>query len=72
MKKSILLKSALAISGAGLLFSGYLSYIELGGKGASCSAVQNIIRLPTCIYGFVMYALIFALLAAVILKRGDD
>jgi hypothetical protein len=50
------------ISLVGLLFSGYLSITELGTLSAgTCSAVgcQAILGLPTCLYGFMMYLIIF-------------
>jgi hypothetical protein len=54
------------ISIAGLLFSGYLSYYELF-VPAGCSAAiincgskpVNIANLPACVYGFLMYLVIF-------------
>lgn len=58
------------ISIAGLLFSGYLSYNELfvpGGCGQtviSCgSKPVDIAGLPACVYGFIMYLVIFMLTA---------
>lgn len=62
MKKETILKIASIIAVAGLLFSGYLSYIELSGQGSSCTLAKSILGLPTCVYGFVMYAIILALL----------
>jgi uncharacterized membrane protein len=62
MDKSTSLKVILVISVAGLLFSGYLSYGELVQKecplGGGCSSLLGV---PTCLYGFVMYLLIFVL-----------
>jgi uncharacterized membrane protein len=55
------LKAILGLSIIGMLFSGYLSYSELfTGTCAigGCSVVANI---PACVYGFVMYLLVFAL-----------
>ncbi len=63
MKKEIALKIIFIISIAGLLFSGYLSYSELFTSTAAfcptgtCS--QAIASIPVCVYGFIMYLIIF-------------
>ena len=52
------------ISLAGILFSGYLTFTELPKIGAAtCSlgGCQMILGLPTCMYGLVMYLLVFAI-----------
>ena len=45
-----------------MAFSGYLSYTELFQKvcalGGGCT---SIIGLPSCVYGFVMYAIVFVI-----------
>jgi uncharacterized membrane protein len=60
MKKEIALKVIFWISLAGILFSGYLSYSELFlgvcVLGEGCSFVLG---LPSCVYGFAMYLIIF-------------
>jgi len=60
MEKDLALKVVLAISVGGMLFSGYLSFGELVMNvcpvGGGCS---NLLGVPTCVYGFVMYTLIF-------------
>jgi uncharacterized membrane protein len=60
MKKQVSLIIILIISIAGILFSGYLSYTELVRKtcalGGGCSSLGGI---PVCIYGFIMYLLVF-------------
>jgi uncharacterized membrane protein len=62
MKKETALKAILVISIAGILFSGYLSYMEIfAGKcalGGTCSSVASI---PACVYGFVMYLVVFVI-----------
>lgn len=62
------LKIIFGISIAGLLFSGYLSYYELfvpagcGEAIVSCGTKDvSILSLPACVYGFIMYLIIFSL-----------
>jgi uncharacterized membrane protein len=64
MKKESALKTILAISIAGMLFSGYLSYTELfaGFCGASklgMGSCSNVFQIPACVYGFFMYLIVF-------------
>jgi len=63
MKKQTSLKAILIISIAGLLFSGYLSYLEMFTSStafcASGACSQEIASIPVCIYGFIMYFLVF-------------
>ncbi len=66
------LKAIAVLSAVGLLFSGYLTFQECGGAGASaCGAGGSslIFGLPACIYGFVMYLLVFAISLAALNKR---
>ena len=60
MNQKLSLKIICGLSIAGMLFSGYLSYTELTAKvcalDGGCSMLGGI---PTCVYGFVMYAAIF-------------
>ncbi|VVB78259.1 Uncharacterised protein [uncultured archaeon] len=61
MKKKVSLIIILIISIAGILFSGYLSYGELFKKSCplgACTA-PPIFGVPVCVYGFVMYLLVF-------------
>ena len=57
MKKQTTLKILFGISLAGVLFSGYLSYVEIIQQvcalGDVCST--KVFTLPSCVYGFVMY-----------------
>ena len=53
--KTLALKIILGISITGLLFSGYLSYTELVQKICPLGGCSNMLGLPVCIYGFVMY-----------------
>ncbi len=58
------LKIILIISVAGILFSGYLTYKELKCK-TSC---QKIFKLPVCVYGLVMYLIVFLISVLGLLK----
>ena len=62
MKKNLVIEITLLVAIAGLLFSGYLSYVEMSGQGSSCTLTKSILGLPTCVFGFIMYAVIFVLL----------
>lgn len=68
MREKTALKIVLIISIAGLLFSGYLSYMEIFRGGCSdaivkCSVgdkpVVDLGTLPACVYGLIMYFVIF-------------
>jgi len=61
MKKQVALITILIISVIGILFSGYLSYGELFKKSCplgSCTS-PPLLGLPVCVYGFVMYLIVF-------------
>jgi len=64
MKQRTALQIILVISLLGIFFSGYLSYLELFGGCVgtviSCSAKENnLFGLPVCVYGFIMYLVVF-------------
>ncbi len=59
MEKQTALKTILVISIAGLLFSGYLSFGELFQKTCSTGGCSELGGVPTCVYGFVMYLIVF-------------
>ncbi len=65
MTKKIALRIILIISVAGLLFSGYLSYGELVQKAcpvglpAQAGGCSNVLGAPACVYGFIMYLIVF-------------
>jgi hypothetical protein len=66
MKKQIALKTILIISILGMLFSGYLSYGELIAKSCYATALgmgacTTVFQLPACVYGFVMYLVVFVI-----------
>jgi uncharacterized membrane protein len=70
MKKQLSLKIVFGISIAGILFSGYLSYGELFARvcplGGGCSYVLGA---PACVYGFVMYMVVFGVSLAGLCAR---
>jgi hypothetical protein len=58
------LKTIFILSVTGLLFSGYLSYMELFAGGCKnafiqCGSTFSLFQLPACVYGFFMYLIIF-------------
>ena len=68
MTQKTALKTILTISIAGLLFSGYLSYMELFQQGCDDSIIKcsvgdepvvDLGTLPACVYGLFMYLVIF-------------
>jgi len=59
LNKTNALKAILGISIAGLLFSGYLSYSELFSKTCPFGGCSNLLGIPVCIYGFMMYLIVF-------------
>lgn len=64
MKKQLALRIILLISIAGMLFSGYLSYAELFAGYCLASKLgmgncTNVFQIPACVYGFVMYLIVF-------------
>ena len=59
MKKETALKIILYISIAGILFSGYLSYFEIFKKSCPIGGCSNLFTIPVCVYGLIMYFLIF-------------
>jgi uncharacterized membrane protein len=59
MKKQTALRSVFILSIAGLLFSGYLSYTELLKKYCALGTCTSVSGVPACVYGFVMYLIIF-------------
>lgn len=71
MNKQTALKALFAVSLAGLLFSGYLSYTEIFQQTCAiggCSA--TVLSIPSCVYGFVMY-LVGLILAGIGLKAKN-
>lgn len=65
MRQKFALKIILIISFIGILFSGFLSYRELFLGSCSLNFIScgtqtgPILGIPACIYGFVMYMLLF-------------
>jgi hypothetical protein len=42
-----------------MTFSGYLSYFELVQDSCPLGGCSILLGLPTCVYGFIMYLLVF-------------
>lgn len=64
MEQKTALQIIRIISLIGILFSGYLSYNELFGGGCrntfiQCSSTFSLFSMPACVYGLVMYTLVF-------------
>lgn len=59
MKPKLSLLIILIISIAGMLFSGYLSYGELFKKSCYLGGCSMVAGYPACVYGFVMYLIVF-------------
>jgi len=59
MQKQKALLTILIISIAGMLFSGYLSFGELFGNSCPVGGCSALVGVPTCVYGFVMYFVVF-------------
>jgi ABC-type tungstate transport system substrate-binding protein len=61
MKSKTSLTIISIISLIGILFSGYLTIGELTAKTCSLGGCQQILGLPTCMYGLVMYLVVFVI-----------
>jgi uncharacterized membrane protein len=61
MTKQLALQIIMVISICGILFSGYLSYSELFKGTCPFGGCKNLLGLPVCVYGFVMYAIVFVI-----------
>lgn len=62
MKKELALKIILGLSIAGMLFSGYLSYTEIYQQTCALNLTcSNVVGVPACVYGFVMYLVVFTI-----------
>lgn len=59
MKPKISLFIIMIISLGGLIFSGYLSYGELFNKSCYIGGCSTVANIPACVYGFVMYLVVF-------------
>jgi len=59
LTKDLTLKIILGISILGMLFSGYLSYGELIQQACPAEGCVEMAGIPVCVYGFVMYAIVF-------------
>ena len=61
MTKNNALKTIVGISAAGMLFSGYLSFYELFQKVCPLGSCTNVLGLPACVYGLIMYIAVFVI-----------
>lgn len=74
-----IMKIIFGISIVGVLFSGYLSYYELFVPAGCSEAVVscgpnpvNIASLPACVYGLIMYLVIFGLSLTGVIKGQKE
>lgn len=75
MSKGTSLRIIFVIAICGMLFSGYLSYLELFAQGCSVSPIKcgsefTLFDLPACVYGFFMYLTIIVVSSIGILSKG--
>ena len=61
MEKDTSFKIIYWLSLLGILFSGYLSYSELVNKVCALGSCPIVAGIPACVYGFVMFVIIFVL-----------
>lgn len=61
MKKDTALKVIYWLSLLGILFSGYLSYSEIVNGICVLGSCSIVAGLPACVYGFVMFVVIFVI-----------
>lgn len=61
MESKKALSIVLWISVLGMLFSGYLSFTELTAGVCAVGGCSLLGGIPTCVYGFVMYLVIFVI-----------
>jgi len=60
-KEAVLRKVVMVVSGIGILFSGYFMVQELFFSSCPIGGCEYSLLLPTCVYGLIMYTLIFTL-----------
>jgi uncharacterized membrane protein len=77
MKQNLAIKIIFVISILGLAFSGFLTYQELfvSTSGASCptpGAPGTVFGYPACVYGFVMYLIIFIISGLGLLHKKNN
>lgn len=65
MKKNKIFLVLIILSICGMVFSGYLSYYELFTGDCTQAIIScgkkgfNLLNLPACVYGFIMYFIVF-------------
>lgn len=62
-------KTIFIVSLIGMLFSGYLSYLEITSKTCSLRGCTDFFEMPACVFGFVMYFVILIIALAGIKKN---
>ncbi|NYZ75247.1 hypothetical protein H0O03_03225 [Candidatus Micrarchaeota archaeon] len=72
MNAKTALKAILALSIAGMLFSGYLSYSELFAGACAVGGCSNVGSVPACVYGFVMYLVVFVLSLLGLMEKKES
>jgi len=70
MKKQTSLTVILIFAIAGLLFSGYFSFSEVFTGKCAVGGCAMVFGIPTCVYGFVMYLIIFIFALIGICKKN--
>ena len=61
MKPKKALKAISIISLIGILFAGYLTFSELALDSCPIGGCSELLGLPVCIYGLVMYIIVFTI-----------
>jgi uncharacterized membrane protein len=61
MKSKTALRIIFGISLIGILFSGYLTFTELTAQTCGLGGCSQILGLPTCAYGLIMYLVVFVI-----------
>ena len=61
MENKLALKIIMFVSLGGALFSGYLSFQELIRGNCPVGGCSTLLGLPVCVYGFLMYMVVFVI-----------
>ena len=72
MNKEVALKTIFGVSLAGMLFSGYLSYSEIFQQTCAIGTCSTkILTIPSCVYGFIVYLIIFVVSILGLKSKGE-